>query len=107
MKKIIQKENNIFYIFIVIILLLIIYYLVSTNNINNIKEKFSTGTVKWFNITKGFGFLTLDDSTNDVFIHFSQIDGDGDKSLNEGDLVEFDIAQGPKGPQAQNIRLAR
>ncbi len=60
------------------------------------------GTVKWFNGDKGFGFITGDDGV-DVFAHFSQIQIDGFKTLEEGQKVSFDIAQGPKGPQAENI----
>jgi cold shock protein len=60
------------------------------------------GTVKWFNGEKGFGFITGDDGV-DVFAHFSQIQKDGYKSLEEGERVSFDVAQGAKGPQAENI----
>lgn len=60
------------------------------------------GTVKWFNATKGFGFLTTDDG-KDVFVHFSAIQGDGFKSLDEGDLVEFEVVDGEKGLQANNV----
>ncbi len=61
-----------------------------------------TGTVKWFNGDKGFGFITTDEG-NDVFAHFSQINKDGFKTLEEGQKVSFDVAQGQKGPQAENI----
>ncbi|MDP8297726.1 MAG: cold-shock protein [Candidatus Orphnella occulta] len=60
------------------------------------------GTVKWFNNSKGYGFITPE-SGNDVFVHHSAIQGDGYKSLDEGQSVEFDIEQGPKGEQAVNV----
>ena len=61
------------------------------------------GKVKWFNDAKGFGFLEQE-SGEDVFCHFSAITGEGFKSLQEGDAVEFDVVKGPKGPQAENVR---
>ena len=61
------------------------------------------GTVKWFNDAKGFGFIEQE-SGDDVFVHHSEIQGEGFKSLAEGDRVIFDVTQGPKGPQASNVR---
>ncbi|GAA3341307.1 cold-shock protein [Curtobacterium pusillum] len=65
----------------------------------------STGTVKWFNNEKGFGFIAPDDGSADVFAHFSAIAGNGYKSLEENQKVEFDITEGRKGPQAENITV--
>ena len=64
------------------------------------------GTVKWFSNQKGYGFITPENG-KDVFVHFSAIQGDGYKSLNEGDAVEFEITQGPKGEQAVNVTRAQ
>ena len=61
------------------------------------------GTVKWFNEAKGFGFIS-EDGVEDVFVHFSDIQGSGFKTLAEGEAVEFDVTQGPKGLQAANVR---
>jgi cold shock protein len=65
----------------------------------------ATGTVKWFNGEKGFGFLTQDDGGPDVFVHFSAIQSNGYKNLNENDKVEYEVTQGPKGPNAANVRV--
>jgi CspA family cold shock protein len=66
----------------------------------------ATGTVKWFNDSKGFGFLTQDDGSADVFVHFSAIQGNGFRSLAEGQRVTFDVQQGAKGLQASNVNAA-
>jgi CspA family cold shock protein len=65
----------------------------------------ATGTVKWFNADKGFGFITVDGGSADVFVHHSVIQLDGFRELRESERVEFDIVQGPKGPQAEAVRL--
>jgi cold shock protein len=64
----------------------------------------TTGTVKWFNDAKGFGFIKPDDGTDDVFAHFSAIEMDGFRSLKEGQKVAFEVVAGPKGKQASNIK---
>jgi CspA family cold shock protein len=64
----------------------------------------SNGTVKWFNGEKGFGFIAQDDGGADVFVHYSAIAADGYRSLEENQRVAFDVTQGPKGPQAANVR---
>nr|WP_307990921.1 cold-shock protein [uncultured Niameybacter sp.] len=64
-----------------------------------------TGTVKWFNAEKGFGFISREDG-DDVFVHFSAIQGDGFKSLDEGQKVTFDLTKGPRGAQAENVQKA-
>jgi len=61
------------------------------------------GTVKWFNASKGYGFISREDGQGDVFVHFSAINSDGYRSLNEGDAVEFEVVKGQKGNQAQNV----
>jgi len=64
-----------------------------------------TGTVKFFNSEKGFGFISRDDQDGDLFVHFSQIAGSGYKSLDEGQKVEFEVGPGRKGDEAQNVRV--
>jgi CspA family cold shock protein len=64
----------------------------------------ATGTVKWFNAEKGFGFIQPEDGSADVFVHYSAISDSGYKSLDENQKVEYDVTQGPKGPQAENVR---
>ena len=61
------------------------------------------GTVKWFSDQKGYGFITPEDGSKDVFVHHSAIQGDGFRSLRDGQSVEFEVTQGPKGPQATNV----
>jgi CspA family cold shock protein len=65
-----------------------------------------TGTVKWFNDAKGFGFITPSDGSKDVFVHHSAVQGSGFKSLTEGQQVKFELEQGPKGPSASNVQPA-
>lgn len=66
----------------------------------------ATGVVKWFNAEKGYGFITVDEGAQDVFVHFSAIEMNGYRSLAEGQRVEFEIGAGPKGPQAEAVKPA-
>jgi len=68
-------------------------------------DRMALGRVKWFNSEKGYGFITPDDGSKDLFVHFSGIEGDGYKSLNEGQKVEYQATQGQKGPQATKVRV--
>jgi CspA family cold shock protein len=76
---------------------------------SSVKERgdnsMAAGTVKWFNAAKGFGFITPDDGTSDVFAHFSSIEGGGFRELLEGQKVDFESEQGPKGLQAKRVRV--
>jgi cold shock protein len=76
------------------------------SNLKGIDMTTQTGTVKWFNEDKGFGFIAPDDGGKDLFVHFSQIQGGGFKTLTENQRVQFEATQGQKGPQASNIRAA-
>ena len=65
----------------------------------------STGKVKWFNAEKGYGFITVEGQSKDIFVHFSAINADGYKTLEEGQTVEFDVVEGDRGPQAANVTV--
>jgi CspA family cold shock protein len=69
------------------------------------RSRMPRGTVKWFSPEKGYGFITPDDGSKDVFVHYSAIVGEGYRNLQEGQKVEFEVTQGQKGPQASNVRV--
>jgi cold shock protein len=69
------------------------------------REIMAQGTVKWFNAEKGYGFISTDNGGGDVFVHFSAIQAEGYRSLEENQRVEFEVARGPKGPQAESVRV--
>lgn len=72
--------------------------------INMEKRSLATGTVKWFSEQKGYGFITPEDGGKDLFVHYSNIVGEGFRNLQDGQAVEYEPAQGQKGPEAQNVR---
>lgn len=77
--------------------------------VRNLRESVGSmalGTVKWFNAEKGYGFITVDDSGDDIFVHWSAIEGEGYRALDEGQRVELEVGEGEKGPQAENVRPA-
>ena len=78
------------------------FSLCRTKSARNKEEQMARGTVKWFNDTKGFGFIQQE-TGEDVFVHYTAITGEGFKTLKEGQEVEFEITEGPKGPQAANV----
>jgi CspA family cold shock protein len=75
----------------------------NTHTYRRNSKNMATGTVKWFNSEKGFGFIAVDGGGQDVFVHYSAIQGNGYKSLEEGQSVSFEVVQGPKGPQADAV----
>ncbi len=85
-----------------LLVVLSFFMLIFIYNLTNGGTQMNTGTVKWFNSEKGYGFISQSDG-DDVFVHFSAIQGDGFKTLEEGQQVSFDIAEGPKGKQAENV----
>lgn len=77
------------------------------SNVRGRDEQMARGSVKWFSAEKGYGFITPDDGTKDLFVHHSAIQADGFRTLNEGEKVEFEVTQGQKGPQAVNVRTVQ
>ena len=82
------------------------YFYLELNETGLREVTMAKGKVKWFNEKKGFGFIQAEDG-KDVFVHFSAIQSEGFRSLSEGDEVEFEISNGPKGPQADNVKVVR
>jgi CspA family cold shock protein len=76
----------------------------AANEGKKVKGSMPVGTVKWFSAEKGYGFITPDEGGKDVFVHYSAIQADGYRSLNEGQKVEYEVVQGQKGPQAANVK---
>ena len=77
----------------------------SPTHTRRVVQHMAQGTVKWFNDSKGFGFITVDGDSKDVFVHHTAIQGNGFRSLSEGQRVEFEIGQGQKGPAAEKVRV--
>jgi len=85
------------------------YFSCAIVTVDNYRRYFDLlqGTVKWFNSSKGYGFIKSDEIPDDVFVHYSVIEGEGYKSLNEGESVQFEVTEGPKGPQATKVVKAQ
>ncbi len=75
------------------------------NGMSQVRFMAINGTVKWFDSTKGYGFITREDTEQDVFVHFTAIQGDGYRSLEEGQQVSFEMGKGPKGPAAEQVKV--
>src|SRR5712675_2294334 len=82
-----------------------VHFLARSRSGEEVRKEMATGTVKWFNADKGYGFITPDQGDKDLFVHFSAIQGSGYRSLAEGAKVEYEEQQGDKGPQAANVNL--
>ena len=80
-------------------------FYVTLSDINTFNTFFMTGKVKWFKAEKGYGFITVEGQSKDIFVHFSAINADGYKTLEEGQTVEFDVVEGDRGPQAANVTV--
>jgi CspA family cold shock protein len=90
----------------VLALVVVAHSILRVQHVSTPEETMATGTVKWFNDDKGFGFITPDDQSKDLFVHHSAIVGDGYRSLAEGAKVSYDAETGDKGPKAANVQLA-